>query len=116
MQMAALGSLTSTQEFVPSRMMETLKWKLLLDILFRIFRTPLQKPNSGNILWRLNLQEQIHILERWKMSLNFRILGTEEEVDGRGCDSLVNPAYPNPVQMTSDLDMICFQYPTIFTR
>merc|ERR1712106_678509 len=46
----------------------------------------------------------------------FRILGTEERVDGRGCDGLLNPGFPDPITTTSDLDMICFKYPTIFTR
>jgi len=46
----------------------------------------------------------------------FRILGTEEKVDGRGCEGILNPGFPDPITTTSDLDMICFKYPTIFTR
>ena len=46
----------------------------------------------------------------------YRILGTEEEVDGRGCEGILNPGFPDPIETTSDLDMICFKYPTIFTR
>merc|ERR1711910_75284 len=46
----------------------------------------------------------------------FRILGTEEIVDGRGCEGILNPGFPDPIVTTSDLDMICFKYPTIFTR
>jgi len=46
----------------------------------------------------------------------FRLVGTEEEVDDRGCDGLLDPAFPNPIITTSDLDMICFKYPTIYVQ
>eukprot|EP00092_Neocalanus_flemingeri_P011889 GFUD01012821.1.p1 GENE.GFUD01012821.1~~GFUD01012821.1.p1 ORF type:complete len:241 (+),score=35.61 GFUD01012821.1:53-775(+) len=46
----------------------------------------------------------------------FRIIGTEQQVDGRGCEGILNPGFPDPITTTSDLDMICFKYPTIFTR
>jgi len=47
----------------------------------------------------------------------FRIIGTEEQVKGaNGCERLLNPSFPDRIETTSDKDMICFQYNSIFTR
>jgi len=47
----------------------------------------------------------------------FRLIGTQEEVKGaNGCERLLNPSFPDGIETTSDKDMICFQYNSIFTR
>ena len=47
----------------------------------------------------------------------FRIIGTEERVQGaNGCERLINPSFPDPIETTSDKDMICFQYNSIFVK
>jgi len=46
----------------------------------------------------------------------FRLIGTEEFVDGRGCEGLLDPAFPNYIKTTHDSDMICFKYSTKFIR
>jgi len=47
----------------------------------------------------------------------FRIIGTEEKVEGsNGCERLVNPSFPDGISSTSDKDMICFKYNSIFTK
>ena len=48
---------------------------------------------------------------------NIRIIGTEERVQGaNGCERLINPSFPDPIETTSDKDMICFQYNSIFVK
>ena len=53
-----------------------------------------------------------------KSNIKFlRIIGTEDEVTGsNGCERLVNPSFPDPIRATSDKDMICFKYNSIFTK
>jgi len=47
----------------------------------------------------------------------FRLIGTEERVEGaNGCERLLNPSFPDRIETTSDKDMICFQYNSVFTR
>jgi len=47
----------------------------------------------------------------------FRLIGTEDRVKGaNGCERLLNPSFPDRIETTSDKDMICFQYNSIFTR
>ena len=46
-----------------------------------------------------------------------RIIGTEEQVKGsNGCERLINPSFPDPIETTSDKDMICFKYNSIFVK
>ena len=47
----------------------------------------------------------------------FRIIGTEDKVEGNnGCERLVNPSFPDRIEATSEKDMICFKYNSIFTK
>ena len=47
----------------------------------------------------------------------FRLIGTQERVEGKnGCERLLNPSFPDPIETTSDKNMICFQYNSVFTR
>ena len=46
-----------------------------------------------------------------------RIIGTEEQVKGsNGCERLINPSFPDPIETTSDKDMICFKFNSIFVK
>merc|ERR1711909_53054 len=46
----------------------------------------------------------------------FRLIGLEERVDGRGCGSILSVSQGSTVETTSDQDMICFKYKTKIFR
>jgi len=46
----------------------------------------------------------------------FRLIGLEERVDGRGCESILSVSQGSTVETTSDQDMICFKYKTEIFR
>lgn len=46
----------------------------------------------------------------------FRLIGLEERVDGRGCGSILSVSQGSTVETTSDQDMICFKYKTKIYR
>jgi len=68
---------------------------------------------ESEIMFRFQVPKLPDVLSETK----FRLIGTEERVKGaNGCERLLNPSFPDRIETTSDKDMICFQYNSIFTR